>query len=126
MINLNFPIFFQEYVEKKYELRIVVFKDKIYSMCIFSQISDQAKFDFREDYNGIRMVPYILKQDEICLVKSFMSLIKQDSGSIDLIRNTTGDLVFLEINPTGQFDFVSKNCNYNIEQEIANILINNE
>lgn len=122
----NFPVFIQEYIKKEYELRIVVINKKIYAMCIFSQISEKAKYDFREDYDGIRMVPYNLNQKEKLIIKKFMNLINQDSGSIDLIRSTTGKLFFLEINPTGQFDFVSKNCNYNIEYQLANQIIKNE
>ena len=32
------------------------------------------------------------------------------------------EYVFLEVNPAGNIEMVSKNCNYPIEQEIANFL----
>lgn len=117
--SFPFPLLFQESINKVYELRIVVVKDKIYAMCIFSQISEKGELDFREDYDGVRMTPYLLNEEEEAKIRDFMIRINQDSGSIDLIKNDKGELIFLEINPSGQYDFVSKICNYNIDFEIA-------
>ena len=44
-------------------------------------------------------------------------------GSIDLIRSTEKEYVFLEVNPSGQFEMVSLPCNYHLEEKIANYLI---
>ena len=42
-----------------------------------------------------------------------------NSGSIDMIVDHKDNFYFLEINPVGQFEWVSYFCNYGIEQEIA-------
>jgi hypothetical protein len=47
-----------------------------------------------------------------------------NTGSIDLILTPNGEYFFLEINPMGQYDWLSKNCNYYIEKDIAEMLIN--
>ena len=45
-----------------------------------------------------------------------------NTGSIDMIVTPEREYVFLEVNPAGNIEMVSKNCNYPIEQEIANFL----
>ena len=45
-----------------------------------------------------------------------------NTGSIDLIYSLSNEYVFLEVNPQGQFDWLSKNCNYYIEKDIAELL----
>lgn len=120
--DINYPHYLQTYIDKKYELRLSVLKEKIYAMCIFSQISEKASVDFRNDYKGIRLVPFKLSRREQEIISNFMNAIDEDSGSLDIIMTNENELCFLEINPTGQFDFVSKNCNYDIEKQIAELL----
>ena len=94
-------------------------------MAIFSQSDEKTKTDYR-NYNRVkpnRNVPYKLPQDvedKICL---FMDASGLDTGSIDIIKSTDGRYVFLEVNPCGQFDWLSGNCNYYIEQKIAHYLM---
>ena len=120
------PILVQEYIEKEFELRVFFFKKKIFPMAIFSQNDAKTKVDFR-NYNEEkpnRCVPFDLPiklQDKIL---RFSQAIDLNSGSIDLIYSKEKEYVFLEVNPMGQLDWVSKNCNYNIEKEIATILNN--
>ena len=52
-----------------------------------------------------------------------MKRLKLNCGSIDLIKAKDGNLVFLEVNPTGQFGMTSTPCNYNLHKKIANKLI---
>ncbi|MDO9254630.1 MAG: hypothetical protein Q7U54_03885 [Bacteroidales bacterium] len=51
-----------------------------------------------------------------------MKKLKLNMGSIDIIKSIEGKYYFLEINPVGQYDFVSFHCNYNIHMEIAKYL----
>ena len=52
-----------------------------------------------------------------------MKQLQLESGSIDMVVTPNNEYVFLEVNPVGQFDYVSKLCNYFIEKEIAVKLI---
>lgn len=116
-----FPSLVQEYIEKKYELRIFYLDKKFYSMAIFSQNDEQTKIDFRR-YNKIkpnRTVPFLLPQH---IEKKLISLLKKidlNCGSIDMIVNQNLEFIFLEVNPVGQFGMVSYPCNYNLEYKIA-------
>ena len=56
----------------------------------------------------------------------FMEVSNLDTGSIDLIVTPNNEYIFLEVNPVGQFEWLSTNCNYYIEKHIANYFSNNE
>lgn len=112
---------FQEHIEKSYELRIFYFFGKVYSMAIFSQNDPKTTVDFRR-YNMSkpnRTTPYNLPAEIEIKIINLMKRLKLETGSIDLIRTTIGNYVFLEVNPVGQFMMVSRPCNYRLEQKIA-------
>lgn len=120
-----FPLLFQECITKKYEIRSFYLDGQIWSMAIFSQADKQTEVDFRV-YNlskPNRNVPYRLKKDMAEKVEALMKDLDLNTGSIDFICNEQGELVFLEVNPVGQFNMVSVPCNYNLEKEIARFLI---
>ncbi len=122
-----FPSLFQEEIIKEFEIRTFFLNGTCYSMAIFSQSDQKTQVDYR-DYNWKkmnRMVPYKLPLDIEKKIINFMSLINLNTGSIDLIKSKQGEYIFLEINPVGQFGFVSAHCNYYLEEEMAKHLSNN-
>lgn len=122
-----FPTFFQQYIHKRYELRVFYLDKKLFSMAIFSQEDKQTEIDFRR-YNHTypnRMVPYKLPDQLTVHLQNLMNALNLNTGSIDLIKAKSGEYVFLEINPVGQFGMVSSPCNFYLEKLIAKHLINN-
>ncbi|WP_395053896.1 grasp-with-spasm system ATP-grasp peptide maturase [Flavobacterium sp.] len=117
--------FFQECIEKSFELRIFFLKSKFYTCAIFSQNNEKTKIDFRNyDTDNLNRtppfeLPQIIKKKLIKLI----SIIKINSGSIDMIVSKKNEYIFLEINPIGQFSQLSIPCNYYIERKIAFELI---
>ncbi len=119
------PSLFQEYIEKEIEIRVFVIGAEMYAMAIFSQNDEQTKYDFR-NYNREkpnRNVPFKIDDQLKVKLLSFMKEADLDTGSIDLILTPNGRYYFLEVNPTGQFQWLSRECNYNIEKRIAEHLI---
>lgn len=119
-----FPSVIQEKIEKEFELRTFFFEDNYYSMAIFSQKDPTTAIDYR-NYNqekSNRMVPFKLPKPLLKKLKKLMIALDLNTGSIDLIYSKNGKFYFLEVNPCGQFDWVSVNCNYIIEEDIANTL----
>jgi hypothetical protein len=116
--------FLQELIPKKYEIRSFVFSKKIFSMCIFSQNSEESKIDFRSinGINNIRCVPYKLPKEIEFKIIRFLEEKKLDSGSFDFVVTPNNQHIFLELNPVGQFDWLSYHCNYKIESFIANTI----
>jgi len=118
------PSLFQECIKKEYEIRIVFLNNNLYSMCIFSQNNTKTMIDFRnyDEKKPNRMIPYLLVDSEAQKIRNLMADIGLNMGSIDLIKAQNGKYYFLEINPVGQYDFVSYHCNYHIHREIAEFL----
>ncbi len=119
------PSLFQENIQKKFELRIFYLDRKFYSMAIFSSKNNKTKTDFRNydicDPN--RCVPYNLPETLKESLIRLMADLNLSSGSIDMIKDIRGRYVFLEVNPVGQFGMVSLPCNYYLEKEVAEFLI---
>ncbi|PSK94191.1 grasp-with-spasm system ATP-grasp peptide maturase [Taibaiella chishuiensis] len=120
-----FPSFFQEYIEKQYEIRTFYLNGICYSMAMFSQRNDKTTIDFRNYDNNRpnRRVPYKLPSDIEVRIDTFMKAMGLNSGSLDFIYATNGKYYFLEVNPVGQFGMVSYPCNYYLEEKISNFLM---
>jgi ATP-GRASP peptide maturase of grasp-with-spasm system len=116
--------FFQEQVEKRYEIRSFFLNDKFYSMAIFSQNNSLTQTDFRRyDYkNPNRNLPYNLPLNIEKKLSLLMKSLNLQTGSIDLIKGKNDKYYFLEVNPVGQFSNMTGYCNYNLEFQIANYL----
>lgn len=115
---------FQAYIDKAFEIRIFYLKGVFYTSAIFSQNDEKTKIDFR-NYNKEkpnRIVPFNLKSDIKAKLNKLMINLKLNSGSIDMIVTKKNEYVFLEVNPIGQFTQFSINCNFNLEEAIADIL----
>lgn len=120
------PSLFQEYIEKKIELRSFYLNGKFKTMAIFSQMNEKTKIDFRNyDYSRPnRCIPYQLPKNIESKLNKLMKKLELNCGSFDIIYTPEGKYYFLEVNPIGQFQWLSYNCNFNIEKLIAQELIN--
>ncbi len=122
-----FPSYVQQYIHKKYEVRTFIFDRKIWSMAIFSQDNKKTQVDYRNYDSKVpnRYVPYILPTSVERKILDLFSILQLNSGSVDFVVDRNDSFYFLEINPDGQFDWVSEYCNYYIERNIAEILLSN-
>lgn len=119
-----FPSLFQEYIEKEFEVRSFYLNGKFYSMAIFSQNDSKTKVDFR-NYNRDkpnRYVPFTLPTHVNERLLELMENLKLTTGSIDLVVRAN-IFYFLEVNPLGQFSWLSLECNYYLEKKIADHIL---
>lgn len=119
-----FPLFAQAYIDKKIEIRIFFLKNQLFPMAIFSQQDDTTRLDYRH-YNTEkpnRNVPFALPEAVVQCVLRFIEYTQLDTGSIDVMLGQDGVYYFLEVNPCGQFSWVSLHCNYYLEERIAQYL----
>jgi ATP-GRASP peptide maturase of grasp-with-spasm system len=126
--NYFFPLIVQSHIEKLLEIRVFYLQRAIYAMAIFSQENAQTKIDYRyyDEEKPNRNVPFLLPKKVSEKLIFFMESSNLETGSIDLIMTPDEKFVFLEVNPVGQFDWLSTNCNYYLEEKIADYLIQNQ
>ena len=114
--------FLQNYVDKKYELRITVCNRDVIACKIDSQCldDDKGKIDWRQGYDyGLKQeiidIPEKIK--EFCI--SFLKELHLNFGCFDFIVTPEEEYVFLECNPNGQWLWIELATGYDISKIIA-------
>lgn len=120
-----FPSLIQNHIKKAGDIRVFIFNENIFSSLILSQENEQTSVDFRNyDWdNPNRILPIELPNEIKSKLLLLMKELNLTTGSADLILTEGGEYVFLEMNPEGQFEQVSKPCGYNIEWQIAQLYL---
>lgn len=115
-----FISFFQEKIDKDYEIRCFYLNGKIWSFAIISQNDEQTKLDFRKYNTQIpnRNVRYQLPEAIEEKIHLLMKEVDLNCGSIDIIKSGE-KFYFLEVNVVGQFLSLSDICNYSLDKEFA-------
>lgn len=114
---------FQEAVHKLADIRVFYLLGQCYAMAVFGPENDGA-VDVRiaQSAHQTRNVPFRMP-DELCLkIKLLMETLDLNTASLDFILTPQRELLFLEVNPVGQFGMVSKSCWYHLEEKIARYL----
>lgn len=121
-----FPSLIQKRINSQYEIRVFYFANHIYSIAITHDKINNVKVDYRNSETFPDVYPYHLTAQDEKKFRKFMQYCGYNSGSVDFLLSDDGELVFLEINPIGQFDFVSDFCGKNIEIDILNFFVNHD
>lgn len=101
------PVCIQEKIEKKFELRVTVVDERIFSCRIDSQISERTKVDWRR-YDPPKTphraweIGSQIQEKLLAIMKYF----KIRFAAFDLIVTPEDRTVFLEMNPSGQFVWI--------------------
>lgn len=125
--NLNHlemaPVFFQKYVQKKFEVRAYVIGRRVLACRIDSQKSKKSSQDWRNyDFDRVKFEAFTLpKKTEKALVAIAQSRGLKFCG-IDLIYSTKNEYVFLEMNRPGAWAFIEALSGLPIARELARIL----
>lgn len=121
------PSIFQARVPKAYELRITVVGKKIFSVKIYSQEDTETAVDWRRKpkFNdfAVKMETTTLPEDVTQRIWELVKRVGLRLMCIDMIVTPTGEHVFLEINPNGQWYFVQMKTNLQIADAIADLLV---
>lgn len=108
---------FQNDLNKKGDIRFFFFDDIKVSTIIYStQRKDIV--DFRV-YSYLNACIFEMPQDIELKLINLAKRMGLESGSADLVLTQNDEIIFLEINPVGQIDFISVLNNLNIEKDIA-------
>ncbi|OJJ22130.1 hypothetical protein BKI52_08825 [marine bacterium AO1-C] len=119
------PLIFQEYIEKAYELRVIIVGDQVFCGKIPSQTSEKGKVDWRKDHKLMENLEcYKLPEGIQLRLLRLMDYFRLNYGAIDLIKTPEGEYIFLEINPVGEFYWIDNLYDQKIAQAIADVLVN--
>lgn len=115
---------FQEEIQKEIELRVFYLDGQCHTIAIMSQNNKQTEVDYRQyDHEKMnRNELYKLPINIEYLVIKFMKRMNLQTGSLDLILDKNGNYIFLEVNPSGQYDIFNC-CNIYPDKLIAEHLI---
>ncbi len=100
------PCLFQEYIPKKYELRVTIIGDEVFTAAIHSQEHSKTQTDWRHYDVEIPYRKAELPPDVAAKCYRLMKSYGLNYSAMDLIVTPDGRYVFLESNPNGQFLFV--------------------
>lgn len=120
----NAPCLFQQYIDKKYEYRVVLLFDQVFACRIYSQDSELSKQDWRvhDDAN----VKWELTALPAGVSEKLVQL-KQRLGlnwcSIDMIQTPDDEYYFLEANRPGSHYWLDMFVDLDITREIVEAIV---
>lgn len=122
----EFPIYIQDNIHKKYDLRCIVVGKKVYCAQIDSQVFEDSKIDWRKGTRVLTHTIYELPEEikRKCIMMT--QQLKLCYSAIDLILDENGDYIFLECNPNGQWAWLEIRLGFPISSDIVKLLIDGE
>jgi hypothetical protein len=115
----NYPVLIQEYVDKKYELRLTCIGDKVFPVKILSQLNDNTKIDWRVDNcSAVEYEKMSIDNNlkDMCL--SLLAYFDLNFACIDLIVSNNNRIFFLDLNPNGQWAWLDEILKLGIAEQI--------
>ena len=115
------PVIFQECIPAAYDLRVTIIGRELFAARIESQQS-QSRLDWRWDHD----VPIHQHELPTEIATRLLTLTRRLGlayGALDLRVTPTGEHVFFEINPSGQFLFVEIQSGWPLSETFAQLLV---
>jgi hypothetical protein len=118
------PVIFQAYVPKQVEIRATVVGERIFAAEIHSQATRRTRHDWRR--YDLRHTPHFkheLPQDVAGRCLALVKGLGLCFGAIDLVLTPDGRYVFLEINASGQWQWIEALTGLPISDAICDLLL---
>lgn len=119
--------FVQEYINKAFELRVTVVGEQVFACKIDSQAQqdETGRIDWRQGYeHGLKHEPFSLPSSISSGCIKFLHQMGLNFGCFDFVVTPSGQYVFLECNPNGQWLWVELSTGLKIADAIADFLSN--
>lgn len=111
------PVTFQHFVPADLDLRTTVVDGSMFTAAIRSDADHQV--DYRQGLGSAEMTPYRLPDDVADRLQALMDRLDLAFGAVDFRVTPDGEHVFLEVNPAGEYLFVSDRIELPIPEAIA-------
>jgi MvdC family ATP-grasp ribosomal peptide maturase len=117
------PMVFQEQIPKQQELRVVYVNGNVFVGALNADVYTAA-IDWRKPGVEVGAWQHHQLPDEvISFLKAFMGKFGLLFGALDFIVTPSGEYVFLEINPVGEWGMLEKDLHLPIASAIADTLL---
>jgi glutathione synthase/RimK-type ligase-like ATP-grasp enzyme len=114
------PAIYQALVPKRFDLRVTIVGRKIFAAAIDSQSDPAASLDWRQTNNQRLPHHRATIPDEIAVkLFSMMDSLRLTFGAFDMVLTPSGEYVFLEVNPSGQWLWIDDMLEYGISDAVA-------
>jgi MvdC family ATP-grasp ribosomal peptide maturase len=118
------PMVFQELIPKAYELRIACVAGKVFAGALDATGTSRGHTDWRRaSPEECRWQKVQLPTEVAISLEALMSELGLVFGAVDLIYTPSGEHVFLEVNPSGEWGMLEHDLGLPISEAIAEALL---
>ncbi len=120
--SLFFPGAFQEFHQTSEEVKIFYIKGNFIAVKLIKQNKNSKYIDLKENFNENIKANYLnfeLSKVIKYRLKMLMNQVELEIGVLDFLLINRKQLIFLEINPFGQYDYLQWGINKNFNNLIA-------
>jgi glutathione synthase/RimK-type ligase-like ATP-grasp enzyme len=96
--------------------------ERAFAVLIDSQKDNETQIDWRRGEIPLKHLIIELPNNILSQCVSLLKILNLRFGAIDFILDKSGNFIFLEINPNGQWAWIEKQTEYDISNEIVNLL----
>lgn len=121
--HYNLPSIYQEYIEKEIEIRVTIVGNECFAAYVESQTDEVTQIDWRRKKKKFKVYELPEKIKKMCL--TLTQRLDISFGAVDLILDKSGQYIFLEINPNGQWAWIESDTDLNISAAIIAFLKSN-
>lgn len=114
------PMIVQEEIERSWDVRVNIFGTEVFA-CKVDPQHPIAEVDSRFDVTAV-WEPSNLPSEVIESLLRLMHELQLDYGCIDMRRDKSGEFIFFEINPSGQFLFAEIDAGQPLSEAMARLL----
>lgn len=118
------PMVFQKQIPKLRELRVVYVDGNLFVGALDASNYEESTVDWRcASPEACQWQSHELPTSVSYRLKAFMARFKLVFGVFDLIETPSGECIFLEVNPTGEWGMLERDLDYPISEAIAKALL---
>jgi len=119
--NFDYFVLLQKLIRKVEEFRVTFVDGKMFTVGVRAK-NAELPLDTRLDFEGKEFYPAEIPNETEESLRKYMKFFDMKFGAMDLMKSTEGDLLFLEVNPNGQYLMVDEILGFEISKAIAKVL----